>query len=158
MDLYLRNEKKISKIRSQVMPYLKAVEEARENAETYLSNVGDELDPTKEQMDVENEAEGISEHPELSFKAPDLREENSTVSDKTFRAIELQSDSELSDRLKKLDKDQQEVLREIQNYAMNFKIATKKKEKLWPKPPLLMVHGSGGCGKSHIIDWFTQVA
>ena len=99
MDLYLKNEEKISKIRSQVMPYLRAVEEARENAETYLSNVGDELDPTKEQMDVENEAEGISEHPELSFKAPDLREENSTVSDKTFRAIELQSDSELSDRL-----------------------------------------------------------
>ena len=110
-----------------MMPFLKAVEEARENAEMYLSNVGDDLDPMKEQSEIENEAEGTSEHPELSFKNPDLREENFTVSDKTFRAIELQSDAELSEKLQTLDRDQQEVLRDIQNYAMNFEIATIKK-------------------------------
>ena len=156
--LYVSKYDIISRTREQVMPYLKTVSEARERAEEFLSNIGDEMDPTKEQLEEEHRAEGVKEHPDLNVKDPSMfLDDGLSESNKTFRSIELQSDSEMSTKLRSLDADQRAVVDKMYNYAVQFSLAQKKKDNPWPKPPLLMVHGGAGTGKSHVIDCVSQL-
>ena len=68
--LYNSKLDQINHVRKHVMPYLKSVAEARERAEEFLSNIGDELGPNKEQEEEESRAEGVKEHPDLGHKDP----------------------------------------------------------------------------------------
>ena len=56
-----------------------------EKAEEFISNIGDELDPNKEQEDEECEAEGVREHPILDIKDPTgIMDEEPSLSLKHF--------------------------------------------------------------------------
>ena len=156
--LYLTNLDKINTVKHQVMPYLTIVTEARERAEEFISNIGDDIDATKEQQEDTARAEGTREHPDLSVVDPtDFIQEGITVEDRTFRKIELQSDSLIFEQARTLDCDQREVLDRIYSYAIKFHQAQKNRKNGWPQPPLLMVHGGAGTGKSHIIECVSQL-
>ena len=60
---YLDFEHEIQDVRSKIMPHYEKVIEMREKAEEFLSNIGDEMDPNKEQENAECEAEGVKDHP-----------------------------------------------------------------------------------------------
>ena len=53
--------------------------------------------------------------------------------------------------------DQRAVVDKMYNYAMKYSLAKKNRNNPWPKPPLLMVHGGAGTGKSHVIDCVSQL-
>ena len=155
--LYDSKLDQINNIRGHVMPYLKSVIEARDRAHEFLSNIGDQLDPNKEQIDEEDRAEGITEHPDLGHKDPTDYLVDEQPENNTFRRIELQSESEIFAKLRTLDKDQRQVVDVMYNYARQFQLAKKHKNNAWPTPPLLMVHGGAGTGKSHVIDCVSQL-
>ena len=78
----------INNIRENVMPYLKSVVEARAKAHEFLSNIGDEIDPNKEQEEEEDRAEGVRDHPDLGHTDPtDFIEDGQSENDNTFRRI-----------------------------------------------------------------------
>ena len=159
-ELYFKNEEKILDVKQQVMPHFKMVTESREKAEEFMSNIGDELDPNKEQEDEECDAEGVRVHPDLDIVDPTgTLNEEPTVSpgDRTFRKIELQNDNELNEKIRSLDPEQKKVFDIGLQYAQDFVKARKKKENKWPVPPLLAVIGGAGTGKSHVIDVLSQI-
>ena len=140
------------------MPYIKTVTEARERAEEFISNIGDEVDPTKEQEEEEARNEGERVHPGLSVKDPALLTNDTlSVGDRTFRRIELENDSQLFQKVRSLDTDQRAFVDKMYNYAIEYSLAKKNRSNPWPKPPLLMVHGGAGTGKSHVIDCVSQL-
>ena len=157
---YLDNQNLILDIKEQVMPHYEKVIEAREKAEDFISNIGDELDPNKEQEDEECEAEGVREHPNLDIKDPTgIMEEEPSISqgDRTFRKIELQNNDQLYEKIRTLDPDQKKVFDIGLEFAKNFMKARKNSNNKWPVPPLLGVHGGAGSGKSHVIDVLSQM-
>ena len=159
LQLYIANEDKINIIREQVMPYLKPVTEAREKAEEFISNlIGEELDPQGEQdADVENDI-GEEEHPDLAMKDPSsFLNDNLQDAPSTFRRITLNSDSELHEKIRGLDIDQRAVVDKMYKYAVEYGLARMKKFNPWPSPPLLMVQGGAGNGKSYVIECVSQL-
>ena len=159
LQLYIANEDKINIIREQVMPYLKPVTEAREKAEEFISNlIGEELDPQGEQdADVENDI-GEEEHPDLAMKDPSsFLNDNPQDAPSTFRRITLNSDSELHEKIRGLDIDQRAVVDKMYKYAVEYGLARMKKYNPWPNPPMLMVQGGAGNGKSYVIECVSQL-
>ena len=157
---YVANKEEIENIKQQVMPHFQKVVDAREKAEEFLSNIGDELDPNKEQDEAECREEGVRDHPDLDILDPTgTLNEDPVISrgDRTFRKIELQSDNVLHDKIRSLDPDQKNVLDIGLKYAQDFMKAIKKSDNKWPKPPLVAVLGGAGTGKSHVIDVLSQM-
>lgn len=89
--------------------------------------------------------QGEQEHPDMTFKNP-------STGDQTFRRIDLQHDNELYSKIKTLDINQRAVLDKGLQFTMQFQRARKHEN-----PPLLIVHGGAGLGKSYIIDVVTQM-
>ena len=88
LGLYLDKIDTVTRIKKQVMPHLDGVIEAREKAEEFISNIGDELDSNKEKENDEADDLGQTDHPELNFKDPrEITDENlnNAYSDTTFR-------------------------------------------------------------------------
>ena len=74
-----------------------------------------------------------------------------------FRKILLEPESKLHEIIRSLDDDQREVLDVLYQYAVEFCLAKKSRSNPWPKPPLLMVHGGAGCGKTFLIQAVSQL-
>ena len=142
------------------MPFLQSVVEGREKAEEILANnIGDELDPFKEQEDDDDANEGVKGHPELFIKDPTgLKNDNEIGNrkDNIYRKIELSKDSQIHDQIRSLDPEQRQVVDICVKFAKEFVKATKSHN---PKPcaPLLFVHGGAGTGKSTLIFAITQI-
>lgn len=146
-------------VKQKIMPHLDTVIEAREQAEQFISNIGDDLDGNKKQENEEAMEEGEQEHPDMAVKHPSglfSDDHDSTSGDQTFRRIDLQNDNELHSKIKTLDIDQRAVLDKGLQFARQYQRARKHGDP-WPTPPLLIVHGGAGSGKSHIIDVLSQM-
>ena len=59
--------------------------------------------------------------------------------------------------IRNLDQDQRKALDVMYQYASEYKLAERNRNNPWPKPPLLMVHGGAGSGKSHLIATVAQL-
>lgn len=87
------------------MKYLVLVQEGREHAEEILANeIGDEMDAHKEQLEDEDNLEGIHEHPEMFVKDPAGLLDNLEVSSKNlnnnvYRKIEFQNDDSIHSKI-----------------------------------------------------------
>ena len=96
-----------------------------------MSNIGDELDPNKEQEEAECQEEGVRDHPDLDILDPTgtLNEEPViSPGDRTFRKIELQSDNDLYQKIRSLDPEQKKVLDIGLQFSQDFMKSMKKKE------------------------------
>ena len=77
------------------------------------------------------------------------------VKDSFFKKIELDNLDYLSAETRKLDPDQRSVVDIGISYAQNIRKSVSK-DSSQPKPPLVVVHGGAGCGKSFVINLMTQ--
>ena len=151
-------EGEIFKVKSKIMPYLESVEEGLEKAKL-SSSIGDELDPQKEQDEAECEAEGISDHPDFVFSDPkNLPQDCEERPHGLFKTVTLESEVELERLTSKLDDDQRLVLTKVINYARKIQISRKTLSHI--QPPLIIVQGGAGAGKSLLIkaiaQWFER--
>ena len=158
--LYRDNEMKIKRVKAQVMPYLESVEEAKlmyeqskDDDEDELDDIGAELDPENEQEIGDAEDEGVLEHPEYAHLDPDQVEDHPDGGDggmRVFKTITIPDPDVLLEQARKLDCRQKEVLRMGIRYCrQSVKYRINHHEK--PTPPLVMVHGGAGAGKSTVI-------
>ena len=149
------NTLKIENVRSILLKHLQAVEDGTEKAEEMIiSNIGDTIDSALEQENDDCEEIGVTDHPDFIFKDPsDL---NVTVTEvKKYKAIDL-CDKETLDRMSiNLDEDQRIVLEIGVDYA-NSIVKARKVKIARTTPPLLIVQGGAGTGKSTVIDVLSQ--
>ena len=163
-DLYNQEHqgvKKVEIVKAQVMEYLESVEEARimlaqvENEiDEFLAETAAALDPQGEQDNDDCQEEGVMDHPDFLHLDPSLlgqeTEENQKASSPFIR-IELSDVQDLHKEIANLDKYQREVVNISVKYARDL-VKTRKAGNRPPVPPLLMVHGGAGAGKSTVIN------
>ena len=173
LELYeesYQDRSKVEIVKSQVMEYLDEIKEARHyveeaHKELDLAEVNEEIgalmDPEGELDNKECQEEEDEEHPDYQFCFPDddfsekdlfkdKADDNSKEKGSIFRTVELPSDDELKTRIQGLDMYQKEVVNIGVKYCKDL-VKARCLENELPKPPLLMVHGGAGAGKSTVI-------
>ena len=143
------------------MPYLESVEEAQlmyeqskeDEEEDDFEDIGAQLDPENEQELGDAEEEGVLEHPEYAHLDPDQVEDHPNEDGggvRAFKSITIPDPDVLLNQARKLDCQQKNVLRMGITYCRDLvKYKSNHCEK--PTPPLVMVHGGAGAGKSTVI-------
>ena len=157
---YEKHKASIKYVKSKVMKYQDKVEEAQSKAqEEFDSCVGDILDSAKEQEEDECANEGVHETDKfITLDLDDIgaqEKESAQTTDTFFKKIELQNEDFLSSQTQKLDQDQRLVVDLGIEFAKNVR-KSQFNNTAKPTPPLLVVHGGAGCGKSFVINLMTQ--
>jgi hypothetical protein len=169
--LYTTNRENIDTVKAKVLPFMECVEAARrkfqeekENEEPDLEDVAAMLDPEKEQEIVDAEEEDEEEHPEYLHIDPDqvnseTKEEENKLK-KVFRVIEIPTNQARLEEARQLDKMQRYVLSVGLGYAKAL-VKARKGESVAPTPPVMIVHGGAGSGKSRVIkplsEWMQEI-
>ena len=145
------------------MPFLQSVEEAhlvyeqsKENEQdTIEEKIGIDLDAEKEQEVADAEEEGEEEHPEYLHIDPDQvqdQPDGEVGVKRVFKTITIPTKDVQLEEARKLDKWQKYVLSLGVQYAKRLVIFRNYKSKMKkPLPPLVIVHGGAGSGKSKVI-------
>ena len=149
------DNRKIENVKAILMPYLEDVEIEKEKAQALLENdVGDILDSALEQDNEDCKEMDIEEHPDFIFKDPaDISE--GAEHTKRYKSIEMEDDASLEAMCNRLDKDQRHVFEICINYAKSVKKARKNPD-IKVRPPLIVVQGGAGTGKSCVIEAICQ--
>ena len=147
--------------RSKIMPHLESVTEGRlraEEAQENLTEVGEKMDPAKEQENIDADDEGTAEDPDhLVLEPGELLSEGNvdTNKEKAYRRIELGNLDELAERTRKLDPEQRQVVDIGIKYAKDL-VKSLSGNCEPPEPPLLIIQGGAGSGKSTVIGVLTE--
>ena len=156
-DEIYQDKRKVDIVKAQVMEHLEGVEMARYWVEQVkkdidLENVGQKLDPTLEQSNADCDDEIETEHPDYSHIDPgQLATENIQVTQEHYKRVVIPNDDELKKNTRSLDKWQRESV----NIAIRFAKDIVKARQIGNSsitPPLLMIHGGAGAGKSAVIN------
>ena len=155
----LRNSYVI-KVRQKVMPFIEDVEEAREKiAVLNTEKIGEDMDAENEQENEECNIIGDEVHPDYETQHPDFFFEGNVPPKNqvsTYRKVDLWDTKTIRTEIRKLDSDQRYVLDHFIKYARTLKLA-EKGFCAFPEPPLLVVEGDAGSGKSELINNLCQV-
>ena len=158
--------RKVQLVKSQVMEHLEGVEEARYHLEQLeseidFSEIGKDLDPEGEH-DNEYCEELEAQESEYGHLNPDdilQRSETKSLSG-LYKRIEIPGESDLRESSRRLDCHQREVLSIVLKYAKDI-VKSRKLHNRFPDPPLYMMHGGAGAGKSTVIrltaQWFQRI-
>ena len=163
--LYLElhhGERKVDIVKRQVMEHLQDVTEARFFAEEALrevdlENVECNLNAAQMQENADIEEECNEEHPGYGHIDPDLLDigEEAIPIQSRYRKVEIPSLSDLKESTQNLDEYQRHVVDVAIRYAKDMVMARKSFSSP-PDPPILMVHGGAGAGKSTVINVLAQ--
>ena len=149
--------KKTTNVKNLLMEHIESVVEGTEKAQKLVdSNVGDTLDTANAQDNDDCEEEGVSDHNDFLAKNPDELENKDNVNkDYTYKKIQLYDNDTLEDLTRNMDEDQRIVLDKSVDFAMNV-VKCRNKRQTLVQPPLLIVQGGAGSGKSTVIDIVSQ--
>ena len=155
-------KRKVDIIKEQVMEHLEGVEEARYyveqiNKEIDTNKTGEQLDPALEQDNADCEGEAVEDHPDYEHIDPGQVNTANQVSSSIYRSIALPADNVIRESTRSLDYHQRQAVNIAVKYAKDV-VKARKEGNLSPKPPLLMVHGGAGAGKSTVINVLAQWA
>ena len=160
-ELY-NGERKVDIIKRQVMEHLQDVTEARFFAEEALKDVDLEetefnFNAVQMQENADFETEGNEEHPGYGHIDPDLLDnaDECIPMQSRYRKVEIPSLNDLKENTRNLDEHQRHVVDVGIRYAKDMVMA-RKSCSAPPKPPIIMVHGGAGAGKSTVINVLAQ--
>ena len=166
--IYKENYDKIQRIKSKVMEHLHDVEEARHYVEETnkildLTKIAVGLDAAAEQSNAECQEEIEELHPDyvhLDTDNVDEQAENAGQHQNIYRTIDLPDIKTLKEKTRQLDSFQRNVIDIGVKYAKDI-IKAQREFNPNPAPPLVIVHGGAGAGKSHAInslsEWFQYI-
>jgi chromosomal replication initiation ATPase DnaA len=141
-EIYQKNYERIQYIKSKVMEHLHDVE------------VAVDLDAAAEQSNAECQEEGQELHPDYLYLDTDNiddLEENAGQNQNIYRTIDLPDIKTLKEKTRQLDPYQRNVIDIGVKFAKDI-IKAQREFNPYPDPPLVMVHGGAGAGKSHAIN------
>ena len=152
-------KRKCDLVKAQVMEHLEGVEEARYYVEQVkkeldLTETAKKLDPTLEQDNADCDEEVEAEHPDFIHIDPgQITTEKNTAPTPAviYRRVEVPTDSILKERTRSLDYWQREVVNVGIRYAKDI-VKGRRNANSLPTPPIYMVHGGAGAGKSAVIE------
>ena len=147
---------KVESVQMQLFPHLIDVDEGRDMVEKheYDKQIGEELDPDGEQIDCDGDEFGLENVAEYEGLHPEeLREsEDFEISEnRLFRTLLIDMTS-LLESTRILAEEQKIALNIIIDYCKLLRKAVNSKSLPLCKPPLLIVHGGAGTGKSMLIQ------
>ena len=155
-------ERRVDAIKRQVMEHLQDVTEARYFAEECLKDVDLEetemnLNAAQMQENADSELESIVDHPGYGHIDPDLLEnaDECLPIQNRYRKVQISSIEDLKESTRSLDEFQRTVVDAGIRYAKDLVMA-RKSFSAPPDPPLVMVHGGAGAGKSTVINVLAQ--
>ena len=151
--------RKVAIVKAQVMEFLEDVEEARYYADMHHSkedyeNIGSFLDPQQTQDNADCQDIGEEIPVEYEHLNPD-HVNNNDGPKSMFKKIIIPDDNTLKANTRNLDPFQREVLNIVIKYCKDEVKARRPGNKV-PEPPMLMVHGGAGAGKSTVINIVAQ--
>ena len=138
------------------MEHLERVEEARYYVEQVkkeidLTDIAEKLDPTLEQNNADCDDDVETEHPDFTHIDPgQITTELDTKKTGNYRRVEVPNDEELKESTRSLDPWQREAVNIGIRYAKDL-VKGRRHGNAAATPPLLMVHGGAGAGKSAVI-------
>ena len=158
----------IQKVKERIMPFLVDVTEARVWAkemerENRTEEIALELDAAMEQENMDDEGDGMTEHPDLQHLDPDQYDlNNNDGQEKTrnptiYGRIDLPDENTLREKTRELDENQRKVVDTVVQYCKS-RIKARERGNQVPKPEHMMVHGAAGTGKSTVIKLCAQWA
>ena len=155
-------EKKVDIVKRQVMEHLQDVTEARYFAEEALKDVDLEetecaYNAAQMQENEDFEPEGNEEHPGYGHIDPDMLDnvDEGVPIQNRYRKVEIPSLEDLKERTRNLDEHQRHVVDVGIRFSKDTVMA-RKSCSAPPSPPILMVHGGAGAGKSTVINVLAQ--
>ena len=158
-ELYIKVKQRVEAVKAELFPHLNDVELGRamvENFEFDINpDVGAAVDAEGEQS---NELEAVAELADEygGLDPEDLEEEQDQPQDKGgapfFRAPPVVEMDELREKTRKLCWEQMVVLQKVLDYCRDLTMAKNSGRRSTVKPPLLIVHGGAGTGKSMLIN------
>ena len=158
-ELYIKVKQRLDTVKATLFPHLNDVELGRamvENFEFDLSpNIGAEVDAEGEQSnEVDAMAEIAAEYDGLDPQ--DLEDEPDQPHDKSgapfFRAPPVVEMDLLKEKTRQLCSEQMVVLEKVLDYCRDLIMAKNSCRRSTVKPPLVIVHGGAGTGKSKVIN------
>ena len=150
-------KRKTDIVKSQVMEHLEGVEEARYYVEQIkkeldLTEIAETLDPTLEQENADCDDEEVTEHPDFTHIDPgDIIKEQEKSDAVKYRKVDVPTDDILKEKTRSLDYWQREVVNIGIKYAKDV-VKGRRTGNSPPTPPLYMIHGGAGAGKSAVIN------
>ena len=158
IEAYLEKKHEIEARKKVLMEWLDPVEEARYFVEECLKNevnledVETKLDAEKKQADLECEEEGIDPDPQYDhLDLGDHSEYEFVPCTDWCKTIDLKDDEQLYKDAKSLDINQRKTLDICLKYGREV-VKARSHENKPPDPPLLIVLGGAGSGKSTVIQ------
>jgi hypothetical protein len=156
----LSQKRRILCVKEKLFPYLESVEEGRAIVEQLellneIKDIGDILDPAGEQIDDDDEATGCEEVSSLHPGDLEKSSETTRNPDHIFKVPDLAKNEDMFlDSARHLDTDQRAAFNKVIGYCKQLRKASAA-NMAKPKPPLLVIHGGAGTGKSKLIDDMT---
>jgi hypothetical protein len=168
--LFEREKDNIVKLKERLFPFKNNIEECRELMENIESNAPNHIgDLISAEIEHENETaalEGAIPDEEFLSRDPGellaIDKVGDSLNRAIYRRIDISDLNEMCAMARSLDQDQYFVFCKVIRFCKEMKMTKFCKQsgqRLWtPVPPLLMVHGSGGCGKTNLINVITTWA
>jgi len=150
---------KIEKTMLTLFPNIKSVEEGRTKVAEAKSeralHIGDEIDPALEQTEGDDNEIAMKLPEEFSHRDPlgyDEEDNNYHTSKEKvlFKRLDVSNHNEMLCSVRKLVPEQRIAFDKVIQFCKNLKKSLDGKNRA-PIPPLLMIHGGAGSGKSTII-------
>ena len=119
------------------------------------NNIGEELDPEKEQDIAECLVDELEMHPDFEHLDPGSQADQNNdhvKKERMLKQIDVGNLEELTIQSGKMDYYQRLVLEIAVRFARGIIKAMKSKNRK-PVPPIMMIHGGAGSGKSTVTSW-----
>ena len=160
-DVFNKNHKLIETNKDKLFPHKNNLQKARElykeMSKIEDSVIADNLDSTNEQDNIECSNITIEAHTDFRHLDPNFVEKNKfNLPEKTkYKRIDISNIDAMLESARKLCYEQRLVFDSVLQYCKSI-IKNEQHPKKIITPPLIMIHGSAGTGKSKLIQDISQ--
>ena len=163
LELYETNRQHITFVQERLFPHMNSVHESQVLLDTAsdfrASHIGDIINPQHEQDQSDQAEIGLEEDDNFSARNPegisDIDDMHPINRQKTvYKRLDISDKESMASLTQQLDCDQRYVLNKVISYCKDLRKSLKH-DNPSPKPPLLIVHGGAGSGKSMLINNLT---